>query len=133
MFTIGTFTWTRCPLSAPDRTKSDARLFGAAPEEVGSWYVEGIGEDFIPDNCDLGLVSLAYTISDKEAFNAARQLLTKEGIIAGGQMTYNPKYGEYPIWPLDLDLEQIISKEKSIYISPMVPGMAFYQINSILI
>jgi cystathionine beta-synthase len=56
---------------------------GAAPEEVGSWYVEGIGEDFIPDNCDLGLVSLAYTISDKEAFNTARQLLTKEGIIAG--------------------------------------------------
>jgi len=33
----------------------------------GSWTVEGIGEDFIPDNCDLKLVRKAYAISDRES------------------------------------------------------------------
>lgn len=51
--------------------------------EAGSWAVEGIGEDFIPSNADLTLVSAAYSISDKESFDAARQLLTREGILAG--------------------------------------------------
>lgn len=51
--------------------------------EAGSWAVEGIGEDFIPPNADLSLVSHAYTISDKESFDAARMLLTREGILAG--------------------------------------------------
>jgi cystathionine beta-synthase len=51
--------------------------------EAGSWAVEGIGEDFIPPNADLSLVSKAYTITDKESFDAARLLLSKEGILAG--------------------------------------------------
>lgn len=51
--------------------------------EAGSWAVEGIGEDFVPANCDLGLVSRAYTITDQESFETARDLLTKEGILAG--------------------------------------------------
>ncbi len=49
----------------------------------GSWLVEGIGEDFIPDICDLSLVRHAYTVSDAESFAAARELLQKEGILAG--------------------------------------------------
>lgn len=48
-----------------------------------SWLVEGIGEDFIPDICDLSRVKYAYTIPDKEAFAACRALLDKEGILAG--------------------------------------------------
>ena len=56
---------------------------GQKPKEVGSWYVEGIGEDFVPDTCDLSLVTRAYSISDKEAFGTARKLLLTEGIIAG--------------------------------------------------
>ena len=51
--------------------------------EAGSWAVEGIGEDFIPPNCDLSLVSEAYSISDQESFAAARDLLEKEGVFAG--------------------------------------------------
>ncbi len=50
---------------------------------LGSWLVEGIGEDFIPDVSDLSLVSSAYTVSDKEAFLTARELLEYEGILAG--------------------------------------------------
>jgi cystathionine beta-synthase len=51
--------------------------------EAGSWLVEGIGEDFVPPNCDLTLVRSAYTISDAESLLTARELLQKEGIFAG--------------------------------------------------
>ena len=51
--------------------------------QVGIWVVEGIGEDFVPSNCDLSLVKKAYAISDKESFLAARELLEQEGILAG--------------------------------------------------
>jgi cystathionine beta-synthase len=51
--------------------------------EAGSWLIEGIGEDFVPPNCDLSLVSEAYTIDDAESFATARDLLLKEGILAG--------------------------------------------------
>ena len=51
--------------------------------EPGSWAVEGIGEDFIPPNCDLSLVSKAYSIPDPESFAASRELLRAEGILAG--------------------------------------------------
>lgn len=49
----------------------------------GSWLVEGMGEDFIPDICDLSRVKHAYTISDKESFLTTRHLLMREGILAG--------------------------------------------------
>lgn len=52
-------------------------------EEAGSWTVEGIGEDFIPPNADLSLVSKAYSIPDKQSMLAARDLLAREGILAG--------------------------------------------------
>ncbi len=51
--------------------------------EAGSWIVEGIGEDFIPDNAQMDLVSKAYAISDRESVESARLLLEKEGILAG--------------------------------------------------
>jgi cystathionine beta-synthase len=51
--------------------------------QAGSWAVEGIGEDFIPPNCDLSLVKEAYAISDRDSFAAARELMRQEGILAG--------------------------------------------------
>jgi cystathionine beta-synthase len=51
--------------------------------EAGSWLVEGIGEDFIPKNCELSFVRHAYTISDAESISTAREVLKKEGIICG--------------------------------------------------
>jgi cystathionine beta-synthase len=50
---------------------------------AGSWAVEGIGEDFVPDIADLSRVAEAYTIEDTESFATARELLRKEGILAG--------------------------------------------------
>jgi cystathionine beta-synthase len=56
---------------------------GKLAGEVGSWLVEGIGEDFIPPVCDLSRVKKAYSIPDAEAFDVLRTLLKTEGIMAG--------------------------------------------------
>ncbi len=47
------------------------------------WLVEGIGGDYVPAICDLSRVKQAYSIPDAEAFHTCRELLAKEGIIAG--------------------------------------------------
>src|SRR5450432_3201491 len=52
-------------------------------ERAGSWAVEGIGEDFIPDIADMSLVTNAFEIDDAESFEVARELLRKEGILGG--------------------------------------------------
>ncbi len=51
----------------------------------GSWIVEGIGEDFVPDNCDLTFLKQgkAYSISDQESVEHARLLLAKAGVLGG--------------------------------------------------
>ncbi len=51
--------------------------------EAGSWAVEGIGEDFIPEIADMSLVTDAFEIDDEESFAIARDLLRKEGIFGG--------------------------------------------------
>jgi cystathionine beta-synthase len=56
---------------------------GEVKKEVGSWLVEGIGEDFVPPVADLSRVRKAYSIPDREAFLACRELLKNEGIMAG--------------------------------------------------
>jgi cystathionine beta-synthase len=49
----------------------------------GSWAVEGIGEDFVPEIADLTFVTDAYEIDDEESFATARELLRAEGILGG--------------------------------------------------
>ena len=56
---------------------------GRLSDDVGSWLVEGIGEDFLPPNADFSHTKRAYTIPDKEAMLTAREVLAKEGILAG--------------------------------------------------
>jgi cystathionine beta-synthase len=51
--------------------------------KAGSWLVEGIGEDFVPKNADLSRVRRTYTIPDRESLGTARELLRREGILAG--------------------------------------------------
>jgi cystathionine beta-synthase len=53
--------------------------------EAGSWVVEGIGEDFVPDNCDLSFVKPgdAIAVSDRDSIGAVRALLLKAGVLAG--------------------------------------------------
>lgn len=56
---------------------------GQPPDSIGSWFVEGIGEDFVPDNCRLDLVTRAYSVNDRDAFSSVKDLLQKEGIMGG--------------------------------------------------
>jgi cystathionine beta-synthase len=52
-------------------------------EARGTWLVEGIGGDSIPPVADFSRVGSTYSIPDAEAFRTCRELLAKEGIIAG--------------------------------------------------
>src|SRR5208283_3087712 len=49
----------------------------------GSYTVEGIGGSCVPAIADLSRVRKAYSISDCESLNTARDLLKKAGIFAG--------------------------------------------------
>ena len=51
--------------------------------EAGSWAVEGIGEDFVPEIADMSYVTDAFEIDDEESFATARELLRQEGILGG--------------------------------------------------
>ena len=53
------------------------------PGPEGSYTVEGIGQNFVPDTADMSLIDKAYSIPDAEAIATARELLLKEGILAG--------------------------------------------------
>ena len=56
---------------------------GKLPEKMTPWLVEGIGGDSVPPVGDFSRVSATFTIPDAEAFSTCRELLVKEGIIAG--------------------------------------------------
>jgi cystathionine beta-synthase len=53
------------------------------PGPEGSYTVEGIGQNFVPDTADVTLIDKAYSIPDAEAIATVRELLLKEGILAG--------------------------------------------------
>lgn len=58
----------------------------ADPEHdtVGSYAVEGIGYDFVPDVLDRSIVDRWIKTEDKESFQMARDLIQKEGMLCGG-------------------------------------------------
>ena len=56
---------------------------GRLDAKSSSWLVEGIGEDFLPVISDFTRVTKAYAISDADSFKIGRELLNKEGILAG--------------------------------------------------
>jgi len=51
--------------------------------QATSWLIEGMGEDFVPDICDINLCDEAIPVTDAQAFMAARELLVQEGVLAG--------------------------------------------------
>jgi cystathionine beta-synthase len=66
-------------------------IIGADPEgsiysggPVHPYRVEGIGEDFWPETFDPDLVDRYVTVSDRDSFLAARRLVAREGLFAGG-------------------------------------------------
>ncbi len=56
----------------------------AGPAAIGSYKVEGIGYDFIPDVLDRDIVDEWVKTEDRESFLMARRLIRKEGMLIGG-------------------------------------------------
>jgi len=56
----------------------------AGGTDVGSYKVEGIGYDFIPDVLDRSLITEWIKTSDRQSFLLARQLIREEGLLCGG-------------------------------------------------
>jgi len=53
-------------------------------DEVGTYKVEGIGYDFVPDVLNRGLVDQWIKTVDKESFEMSRKIIREEGILCGG-------------------------------------------------
>jgi len=56
----------------------------AGPGEIGSYKVEGIGYDFIPDVLDRSLVDEWMRSEDRQSFQMSRRLIRQEGLLVGG-------------------------------------------------
>lgn len=72
--------------------RPSCRIIGADPvgsilgggTEVGTYKVEGIGYDFIPDVLDRSLVDEWVKTTDQPSFLLARRLIREEGLLVGG-------------------------------------------------
>ncbi len=47
------------------------------------WKIEGVGNDFVPDTCDLSLADTAYAVPCAESLDMVRLLLKQEGLFVG--------------------------------------------------
>lgn len=63
---------------------------GKIPKEGNCNYlIEGIGEDHLAKAMDFSVVDDIFKVTDQQAFETARQLALKEGILAGGSSGAN--------------------------------------------
>ena len=56
----------------------------AGPSEIGSYKVEGVGYDFIPDVLWPNMIDEWVKTEDRESFLMARRLIRQEGLLCGG-------------------------------------------------
>jgi cystathionine beta-synthase len=72
--------------------RKDVMVIGADPEgsilagsgPVGTYAVEGIGYDFVPEVLDRNVIDAWIKTNDLESFKWARRLIAEEGMLGGG-------------------------------------------------
>ena len=60
--------------------RNSAALLGREP---GLHQIQGIGDGFVPDVLDVGMVDMVFTVSDDEAIDTTRRLSQEEGLLVG--------------------------------------------------
>ena len=62
----------------------EGSIYSGGPQNVHSYFVEGVGEDFFPKAYDRAVVDEVLQVSDAEAFAMTRELAGREGLLVGG-------------------------------------------------
>lgn len=57
--------------------------FYKLPHRVHTYFIEGIGEDIIPKALDFSVIDEIIRVTDREAYQMARELAKKEAILTG--------------------------------------------------
>jgi cystathionine beta-synthase len=67
----------------------DLVTHGKVRTEPKPYFVEGVGEDMIPDNFHKEYIDTAIQVNDQEAFSLTRRLVAEEGLCVGPSSALN--------------------------------------------